>query len=123
MIGGKKWQKGQSGNPSGRPKSNFSFKKELETKLGEVNERDYLKRTYGRLLIDKAVNLALRGQGNIRAISEVLDRYVGKPAQALTLDANLNMSHEQRTARLAELLATFPALPDANEHSDDAKPN
>jgi hypothetical protein len=78
MIGGKKWQKGRSGNPSGRPKSNFSFKKELETKLGEVNERDYLKRTYGRLLIDKAVNLALRGQGNIRAISEVLDRYVGK---------------------------------------------
>lgn len=122
MIGGNKWQKGQSGNPSGRPKSNFSFKKELETKLGEVNENDYLKRTFGRIIVDRVVEMASKRNPSVRAISEIFDRMLGKPAQALTLDANLNVTREQRTAQLEELLATFPALPDANGHSD-AKPN
>jgi hypothetical protein len=118
MIGGKKWQKGQSGNPSGRPKSNFSFKKELETKLGEVNERDYLKRTYGRIIIDRVVDMASKRNPSIRAISEILDRVLGKPAQALTLDANLNMTREQRVAKVEELLAALPAPKDASGPSD-----
>lgn len=123
MNGGKKWQKGQSGNPSGRPKSVFSFKKELEIKLSEVNEKDYLKRTYGRMLIDKAVNLALRGQGNIRAISEVLDRYVGKPAQAVSLDANLNVTREQRIAHIEELLTSLPLPKDPDDGPSDPRVN
>jgi hypothetical protein len=118
MIGGKKWQKGQSGNPSGRPKSNFSFKKELETKLGEVNERDYLKRTYGRIIIDRVVDMASKRNPSIRAISEILDRVLGKPAQALTLDANLTMTREQRVAKVEELLAALPAPKDASGPSD-----
>jgi|SRR5579862_520939 len=118
MIGGKKWQKGQSGNPSGRPKSNFSFKKELETKLGEVNEMDYLKRTYGRIIIDRVVELASKRNPSIRAVSEIFDRILGKPAQALTLDANLNISREQRVAKVEELLAALPLPQDPDGPSD-----
>lgn len=118
MIGGKKWQKGQSGNPSGRPKSNFSFKKELETKLGEINERDYLKRTYGRIIIDRVIELASKKNPSIRAVSEILDRVLGKPAQALTLDANLNISREQRIASIEELLTTLPKPAEADGPSD-----
>jgi hypothetical protein len=118
MIGGKKWQKGQSGNPWGRPKSNFSFKKELETKLGEVSERDYLKRTYGRIIIDRVVELASRKNPSIRAVSEILDRVLGKPAQAVTLDANLNISREQRIAKVEELLTALPLPKDADGPSD-----
>ena len=107
MIGGKKWQKGQSGNPSGRPKSNFSFKKELELKLGEINERDYLKRTNGRIIIDRVVELASRKNPSIRAVSEILDRVLGKPVQAVaTLD--LNVSREQRLTMIEELLSVLP---------------
>jgi hypothetical protein len=118
MIGCKKWQKGQSGNPSGRPKSNFSFKKELETKLGEVNEHDHLKRTYGRIIIDRVVDMASKRNPSIRAISEILDRVLGKPAQALTLDANLTMTREQRVAKVEELLAALPAPKDSSGPSD-----
>jgi Family of unknown function (DUF5681) len=118
MIGGRKWAKGQSGNPSGRPKSNFSFKKELETKLGEVDERDCLKRTHERIIIDRIVDMATKRNPSIRAISEILDRVLGKPAQALTLDANLNMTREQRVAKVEELLAALPPPKESSEPSD-----
>lgn len=118
MNGATKWQKGQSGNPSGRPKSNFSFKKELELKLGEINERDYLKRTYGRIIIDRVVDLATRKNPSIRAVSEILDRVLGKPAQALTLDANVNLTREQRIARVEELLTALPLPKNADGPSD-----
>jgi hypothetical protein len=49
-----------------------------------VNERDYLKRTYGRIIIDRVVDMASKRNPSIRAISEILDRVLGKPAQALT---------------------------------------
>lgn len=113
-----RWRKGQSGNPSGRPKSNFSFKKELETKLGEINERDYLKRTWGRIIIDRVVDLASRKNPSIRAASEIFDRVLGKPAQALTLDANVNLTREQRIAKVEELLAALPLPKDADGPSD-----
>jgi len=121
MSGGKKWEKGQSGNPSGRPKSNFSFRKELDGKLGEVNEKDYLKRTYGRIIVDRVVEMATKRNPSLRAISEILDRVLGKPAQALAI-ADLNLTREQRIAQLEELLATFPALTDANGDTNP-KPN
>jgi hypothetical protein len=132
MIGGKKdkkpggatgkgFQPGESGNPSGRTKGTVSFKRILQEKLGEVWDRDYLKRTALELIADQLLYQAIVKKSR-HAISEIMDRTDGKPAQALTLDANLNVSRDQRTARLEELLATFPALPDANEHSD-AKPN
>jgi hypothetical protein len=122
MIGGKKWQKGESGNPAGRPKSNFSFKKELETKLGEINERDYLKRTNGRIIIDRVVELASRKNPSIRAVSEILDRVLGKPVQAVaTLD--LNVTREQRLAMIEDLLTTLPKPTEEADGPGDPRVN
>ena len=111
-TGGKftKWVKGQSGNPSGRPKSYFNFRKELESKLSEVNPGDPQGRTYGRIMIDKAVDAAIgtnTGQPSIRALSEVLDRFLGKPAQSVTLDASLNVAREERVSRILESLESL----------------
>jgi hypothetical protein len=47
--------------------------------LDEVNERDYLKRTYGRIIIDRVVELASKKNPSIRAVGEILDRVLGKP--------------------------------------------
>ena len=102
-----KWVKGQSGNPSGRPKSYFNFRKELENKLTEVNPDDPQGRTYGRMMIDKAVDAAIgskTGAPSIRALSEVLDRFLGKPAQSVNLDANFNVTREERVAHILERL-------------------
>jgi Family of unknown function (DUF5681) len=122
MIGGRKWQKGESGNLSGRPKSNFSFKKELELKLGEINERDYLKRTYGRIMIDRVVELASRKNPSIRAVSEILDRVLGKPVQAVaTLD--LNVTREQRLVLIEDLLSTLPKPTEEADGPSDPRVN
>lgn len=106
----RKWQKGESGNPAGRPKSLFSFKRELEVKASEVDPRDRLGRTYGKQVIDRAFDLALRGPKSSRqvnAIREILDRVLGRPVQAVaTID--LNVSREQRLAMIEDLLSTLP---------------
>src|SRR3972149_1831320 len=62
------WKPGQSGNPSGRPKS----KPITEALLKAVNPAAFA---------EKLVELAMRG--DIRAISEVLDRIEGKAQQSI----------------------------------------
>lgn len=77
-----------------------------------------LKRTYGRIIVDRVVELASRRNPSLRAVSEILDRVLGKPAQAVTLDANLNVTREQRLAKVEELLAALPLPQDTNAPSD-----
>ena len=118
-----KWVKGQSGNLSGRPKSYFNFRKELENKLTEVNPDDTQGRTYGRMMIDMAVDAAIgskTGAPSIRALSEVWDRFLGKPAQSVNLDANMNITREERVSRILERLAALTPI-EATEDGD--RPN
>lgn len=68
------FQKGQSGNPGGRPK--------------EDSEVKALARTAGPEAIDKLVEL-MRGEDKrtaLAAAQALLDRGYGKPAQAITGD-------------------------------------
>ena len=80
------FQKGQSGNPNGRPKSNKRFKDALnlavheridEKPLRGVETRDetYLRRA-AEALVEKAMS------GDLRAIREVADRLDGKVPRA-----------------------------------------
>ena len=62
------WKPGQSGNPSGRPKS----KPITDALLAAVDPKAFA---------EKLVSLAMRG--DIRAISEVLDRIEGKAQQSI----------------------------------------
>ncbi len=86
------FQKGQSGNPKGRPKSSKLFKDALnlavhermdEKPLRGVETGDKTKlRRIAEVLVENAMD------GNIPAIKEVADRLDGKAPQAIVGDDN-----------------------------------
>lgn len=109
------WKKGESGNPSGRPKT--SFKKVLEEKLHTPVPKDYLSRTSWEVIVDKLTHKARLGT---RWAIELIATYtIAKPPQT---NVNLELTREERIKQLEELMETFPALPEANEHTG-SKPN
>ena len=110
-----RWEKGESGNPSGRPKAALgtSISKELRKQLADTDP------STGRLNIEVIVAAAIRRgkRGEPHALAFIADRTEGKPVQQLNVDANINATREQRQARLEELLTVLaPTLDD--EHSD-----
>jgi hypothetical protein len=95
-----------SSNQTKKSGSMFSFPKEVRGKLAKVNPRDPAKRTHGRIIVDKIV--AQAEQGNMRAAGEILDRLLGKPAQSMTLDANMTVtSREEHVQHILETLSSF----------------
>jgi hypothetical protein len=72
------FQKGQSGNPTGRPKEQ-AWRDALRIAVKEAMADGTPKL---RALADKTVALAL--DGDMHAIKEIGDRLDGKPAQAIT---------------------------------------
>ncbi len=80
-----KWEKGQSGNPTGRPKRLLDARLEIDKQWAEIADPDDpLKRTKGQRLIAMLFDKAI-AQGSIRAANEILDRRLGKPPQALAI--------------------------------------
>lgn len=103
MPRGKPWQPGQSGNPAGRPPKELCLTSILKEKLLEIPEEVDGKpntegKSRGELIVDKAVELATRGDE--RHLREVWDRIEGKVPQAIGLGGL-----EDRTRELLEGLA------------------
>lgn len=69
---GKPWQKGQSGNPGGRPKIAADIKAEAR-----MHTKEALDRLVHWMRSDDS-------QASIRAATALLDRGCGKPTQAIT---------------------------------------
>lgn len=82
------WQKGQSGNPKGRPKKGQTMtdllKEYLEEKndLGIKEDGDLI--TVKRALIKGIVMLAL--SGNVQAMQYIINRIDGMPTQAIDMN-------------------------------------
>lgn len=119
---GNKWKPGQSGNPAGRRKGQYSLKRILENKLAEVDERDYLKRTKAERIADILIWYAIQKK-SLKAASEIMDRVLGRPAQAVTLDGNLNLTREQRIAKIEELLTSLPKPAEQPDGTSDTRVN
>jgi len=75
------WQPGQSGNPSGRPKSKPITDAYLRI-LGEPIPGDKEGRTFADALAQKMIKEALNGK--VQAASEITDRVEGKITQSVS---------------------------------------
>ena len=108
-----RWKPGQSGNPNGRPKDQFSFMGILRSALAEENKSG---KSVGERIIARYIKLALAGNG--QALEALVARIDGKPAQSLTLkgesDAPLHVRHSARLEQEAK-----PKLP-APEQEQEA---
>lgn len=74
---------GESGNPVGRPKKR-TLSEELRARL-EEEYPDRPDATYGRMVAESLVDMAIKNGGAIAAISEIFDRVEGRPRQSVEL--------------------------------------
>ena len=75
---GKRFKKGTSGNPKGRPKSGFALN-EYITDLANVEIKN--KKTMLEAVVAKVYKEALNG--NMTAVNFLADRILGKPNQSI----------------------------------------
>src|SRR5271154_3735305 len=113
-----RWKKGQSGNPSGRPKSK-TLSDAYKNKLEELVPNDPERRTWAELIAEAQVRDAVRG--NVQAAREIADRTEGKARQAIEFeDKTMTQAFERMTteeleayARDGRLPTWFPRSPDS----------
>jgi hypothetical protein len=104
-----RWKKGQSGNPSGRPKSK-TLSDAYRTKLEEPVPNDPEKRTWAELIAEAQVRDAVRG--NVQAAREIADRTEGRARQAIEFeDTTMAKAFERMTAEELEAYARDGTLP------------
>jgi hypothetical protein len=78
-----RWKKGQSGNPSGRPKSK-TLSDAYRMKLEEPVPNDPEGRTWAELIAEAQIRDAVRG--NVQAAREIADRTEGRARQAIEIE-------------------------------------
>ena len=96
-----RWEKGESGNPSGKPKNALgtSISKELRKQLAE--EDPGTRRQNIELLVAAVIRRGKRGEP--KALEFIADRTEGKVVQPMKLDATF-ATKEERLVMLRELL-------------------
>jgi hypothetical protein len=104
-----RWKKGQSGNPSGRPKSK-TLSDAYKSKLEEPVPNDPEGRTWAELIAAAQVRDAVRG--NVQAAREIADRTEGRARQAIEFeDKTLANAFERMTIQELEAYARDGTLP------------
>jgi hypothetical protein len=105
-----RWKKGQSGNPTGRPKSK-TLSDAYRNKLEEPVPNDPERRTWAELIAEAQVRDAVRG--NVQAAREIADRTEGKARQAIEFeDKTLAQAFERMATEELEAYARNGTLPE-----------
>ncbi|MFZ0735630.1 MAG: DUF5681 domain-containing protein [Candidatus Acidiferrales bacterium] len=105
-----RFKKGQSGNPSGRPKSK-TLSDAYKNKLEEPVPNDSEGRTWAELIAEAQVRYAVRG--NVQAAREIADRTEGRARQAIEFeDKTFANTFERMTPEELETYATTGQVPD-----------
>ena len=116
-----RWKKGQSGNPSGRPKSK-TLSDAYKSKLEELVPNDSEGRTWAELIAEAQVRDAVRG--NVQAAREIADRTEGRARQAIEFeDKTLANAFERMTREELEKYAATGQLPDWFPRNQSQQPN
>lgn len=76
----KRWKKGESGNPRGRPKKQDNLTSLLREEIDKMCPADREKRTWKELIVRATLQLAMKG--NATALKEVWERLDGKTLQS-----------------------------------------
>jgi hypothetical protein len=92
------FQKGQSGNPAGRPKNVLT--RALRSKLEELESGEPGARTNAEALADRLFDLAL--SGNVEALKICFDRLEGRPRQTVSLTLDQREEYERMVDALIE---------------------
>ena len=116
---GRQWQKGQSGNPNGRPRG-VTLSEAYRRMLMTVDPKDPEGRTYGELIALGQARAAIKG--STPAAAEIANRTEGKAPQAIELtqpmsDADLNRLSD---AELEQIILEARAL---NRDGGEARGN
>lgn len=108
---GKRFVKGQSGNPKGRPPKDQCLTSLLKEELETINSADREGRTWKELIVLATLRLAMKG--NPAALREVWDRTDGKVRQDIGLEVDVSTEIDrciaegrQRAARRNRELVT-----------------
>ena len=75
----KRWKKGVSGNPRGRPRKQDSLTSLLKDEIAKICPADREKRTWKELVVRATLQLAMKG--NATALKEIWERLDGKVLQ------------------------------------------
>lgn len=89
----KKFKKGESGNPNGRPKGAFSITNLIKEKLEECpNNKD--KKTYADLIVQKILSKATK-EGDTRMIEKVWAYMDGLPKETKELSGSISLNFDK----------------------------
>ena len=75
----RRWKKGMSGNPRGRPNKQESLTSLLKEEIAKICPADRENRTWKELVVRATLQLAMKG--NATALKEVWERLDGKTLQ------------------------------------------
>ena len=104
-----RWQRGQSGNPGGRPKKT-PLADACREVLGQPVPDDPEGRTYAQAIAETLAAKAL--EGDIRAAQELADRAEGKPRQSVEIEqTSLREAFDRMNHEELEAYAVSGALP------------
>ena len=104
-----RWRKGQSGNPSGRPKSK-TLSDAYKHKLEGAVPNDPEGRTWAELIAEAQVRDAVRG--NVQAAREIADRTEGRARQAIEFeDRTMTQAFDRMTTEELEAYARDGTVP------------
>jgi hypothetical protein len=116
-----RFQRGQSGNPTGRPRDVIS--QEMRKLSVERCPRFKDERTWARAIAMAMFARAI--SGDVRAFSEICDRVEGKPHQAISLSGAVEVSPpvsvEETQERLNQLITKIRERQKSESEADNQK--